>query len=71
MNASKLRGKIAESGMTIGEFCEKAGFKRSTFDRKIHGKSDFTLCEARRIINVLQLTDDETRNIFFAKMVTE
>ena len=70
MNASKLRGKITEAGMTVGEFCEKAGFNRSTFDRKIHGKSQFTLGEIRRIITILELSDADARNIFFAEEVT-
>ena len=71
MDANKLRGKIAECGMTVGEFCNQAVFNRSTFDRKIHGKSDFTVGEMRRIIQVLGLSDNDTRNIFFAETVAE
>jgi len=70
MDANKLRGRIAECGMTVGEFCEKAVFNRSTFDRKIHGRSEFTLGEIRRIVQALNLSDEDLRNIFFTKVVT-
>ena len=66
MKANVLRGKIVEKEMTIGQFCEAAGFARTTFDRKLNGRSEFDREEIVRIISVLQLTDEETRNIFFA-----
>lgn len=66
MKANVLRGKIVEKEMTIGQFCEAAGFARSTFDRKLNGRSEFDREEIGRIIAVLRLTDEETRNIFFA-----
>lgn len=70
MRANALRGKIVEKGMTIGEFCEEAKFVRSTFDRKMNGSSEFDRDEIERIIDVLGLTWDEARNIFFAEDVT-
>lgn len=69
MNADKIRGKIAENGMNIGEFCVAAGFVRSTFDRKMRGESEFDRAEIERIISILRLTDDETRAIFFEDAV--
>ena len=69
MNESMLRGKIVACGMTIGKFCEKAKFTRSTFDRKISGKSEFDRDEIVRIRDVLNLTDEELKSIFFAKKV--
>lgn len=70
MRANELRGKIVANGMTIGEFCEKANFVRSTFNRKLNGSSQFDRDEIERIIDVLGLTWDEARNIFFAEEVT-
>ena len=70
MRANVLKGKIVENGMTIGEFCEQAKFVRSTFDRKLSGASEFDRDEIERIIDVLGLTWDEARNIFFADEVT-
>ena len=69
MNADKIRGKIAENRMSISEFCKVAGFVRCTFDRKMSGDSEFSRDEIERIISVLNLTDDETRTIFFENVV--
>ena len=70
MRSNVLRGKIVENGMTIGEFCDRANFVRSTFDRKLSGASEFDRDEIERIIDVLGLTWDDARNIFFADEVT-
>ena len=67
MKANVLKGKITECGMTIGEFCEKVGFSRSTFDRKLNGPGEFDRDEISKIIEQLNLTWDEARNIFFAE----
>ena len=69
MNANMLRGKIVAKGYTIERFCEEAGFNRATFDRKLSGKYEFDRAEIRRIITVLELTDEEVRAIFFAEEV--
>lgn len=71
MNADKIRGKIAENRMNIAQFCVKAGFVRSTFDRKMRGDGEFDRSEIERIITVLHLTDDETRTIFFEDVVAQ
>ena len=67
MKANVLKGKIVERGMTIGVFCERTGFSRSTFDRKLSGQGVFDRDEISRIIDVLHLSWDEARNIFFAE----
>ena len=59
----------APNRMSISDFCTAAGFVRSTFDRKMNGESEFNRNEIERIINVLHLTDDETRSIFFENVV--
>jgi hypothetical protein len=69
MNVNALKGKIVERGFTIESFCAAAGFVRSTFDRKLNGQSVFDLGEIWKIINVLHLTFEETRIIFFAELV--
>lgn len=73
MNKAKLRGKIFECGFNIDSFCKVSGFARSTFDRKMDPESNvqFTREEIERIIEVLKLTDDEIRLIFFPNLVAE
>lgn len=70
MNANELRGKITARGMTIQEFCDRFGFARSTFDRKLNGLSEFDRDEIERIIDALELTWDDARMIFFTNKVT-
>lgn len=70
MKANILKGKIVENGLTISEFCERAKFSRSTFDRKLNGFSEFDRDEIERIIETLNLTWEEARNIFFAGELT-
>lgn len=70
MNANELKGKITARGMNVQTFCERYGFVRSTFDRKLNGPSEFNRDEIERIINALDLTWDDARNIFFADGVT-
>ena len=65
MRTNALKGKIVEAWMTVGTFCDRANFSRSTFDRKLHGEREFNRDEIERIISVLGLTAEETRQIFF------
>lgn len=70
MNANELRGKITAKGLTIQAFCDQYGFVRSTFDRKLNGSSEFDRDEIEHIINVLNLTWEEARLIFFTDQVS-
>ena len=70
MNANELKGAITAKGMTVQAFCDRNGFNRSTFDRKLNGSSEFDRDEIERIINALDLPWDRARAIFFADAVT-
>lgn len=71
MKENLLRAKIVENGMTIEQLCAKANFVRSTFDRKLTGQTEFNREEIEIIAIVLELTDDEIRNIFFPNYVAK
>lgn len=68
MNENLLRAKIVEKGFNIGTFCRAAGFVRSTFERKLFGVSQFDLADINRIVETLDLTDEEIMGIFFARL---
>ena len=70
MNANELRGKITARGMNVQTFCDQYGFVRSTFDRKLNGTTEFNREEMEKIIDALELTWDDIRNIFFADNIT-
>lgn len=71
MDANALKGKIVAKGMNVATFCECCKFNRSTFDRKLHGLSEFNRNEIERMVYVLDLPPEELRNIFFTDQVTE
>ena len=65
VNTLKLRGKIVEKGFSVQSFIDPLSLARSTFYRKLQsGGADFTLGEVFEISNALQLTRDETQDIF-------
>ncbi len=67
MNANLLRGKIAEAGMTQRDLAEKLSVSVNTMTAKMNGRSCFSLNEAVRICDVLNITDDADKiRIFFA-----
>lgn len=69
MNAAALKGKIISKGYNIENFCKEVGIGRSTFDRRMSGKSEFDRGEISRMIRVLDLTMDDVADIFFAREV--
>lgn len=71
VNINKLRGKIVECGMTSSNVSEAMGINKSTFYRKISGDYPFTIRDADRLVDILHLTADEARAIFFSQIVAE
>ena len=67
INSNKLRGKIAEAGMTQKEVARRIGMTPKTFSMKMKtGK--FGLDEADKIIGLLKIADPSL--IFFADKET-
>ncbi len=67
---SDLLKKIAkERGYTLKRLSNEAGIKKTALYRKLTGITEFTRIEIERIAKVLNLTNEEIFNIFFAKVV--
>lgn len=66
MNTLELKAAIKRSGMSMNEFLSRADIKPSTWSRRMTGKSEMTLDEMRRIIKVLNLSENAIRTIFFS-----
>lgn len=49
MDQRKLKGLIVEYGITQKELAQEIGVSREMFNRKINGKTDFSLIEAFKI----------------------
>lgn len=70
INVNKLKGKIVENGLKVGELALKIGIDRSTFYRKLKNQGDsFTVREVNLICKELKLTKDEAMEIFFTNYV--
>ena len=60
----KLKGKMAEVGITQNALAKSLGMSRSSLSLKMNGKREFTLAELRIIVEVLNIGDP--RSYFFA-----
>lgn len=64
MNKEKLEEEMQSQNISKTEMCTLLGISRSAFYRKCNGKSEFTLSEMQKILDVLKLNTPE--GIFFA-----
>lgn len=68
VNIIELRRRISEKGFTIEHFSEIIGMDASTFYRKIKSNGEsFTVGEIRKMVEVLELTNNEAPKIFCFK----
>ena len=66
---TKLAAVITYRGLTFEAFCKIAGIDYKNFWTAIIGKREFVLWEMVSIRTALDLTDDQTREIFFPEAV--
>ena len=60
-NYAKLRGKLAEAGMTQRELAHAMSISINSLSRKINGASAFTVDEALKICKILSITDNHEK----------
>lgn len=67
VNVNKLKGKLREYGYSLSVIANKLGMDRSTLYRKLknYGKG-ILIKEAKQIIDILKLTNEDAIAIFFA-----
>ena len=65
MNVKMLKGKMTEKGFNVERLAEQLGMNRSTLYRKLNGGEKITIGEATKIKNLLKLSNDDARAIFF------
>ena len=67
VNIPKLKGKIAERGISQNDLRELWGYKtRQVVSSKVNGRKPITLDEAQRFAEFAHLTDNEKVEIFFS-----
>lgn len=64
MNFNILRGKIAEKRLSQKSLALKIGMSQQSLSRKMLGKREFSIGEAEKICEVLQIPNEERADIF-------
>lgn len=65
-NQNLLRAKLIEKNISVLEICNAIGICEATFYRKMSREGDFSRFEIGKITDILELSNDERDNIFFA-----
>ena len=65
INSNLLKGKIVENGLSLKEFSERTGIKKTALYRKLSGISEFNRKEIEIIAIELNLNKEQICNIFF------
>ena len=66
MNILKLKGKMVEKGFNVETLAANMNINKSTLYRKFDTSGEkFTVGEALKIKDILGLTNDDARDIFF------
>lgn len=65
MKVLKLRGKMVEKGFNVDSLAAKLDVDRSTLYRKLNEFERFTIGDAKKIKESLNLTAEEASEIFF------
>ena len=72
VNINRLKGKIVEKGSTVDQVAKAMGLHRSTLYRKFKANSDgFLIKDVEEITEILGLTEEETKQIFFDQKVAD
>ena len=66
-NYSKLLGRIRERGLTQEALAKAIGKDKSTLNAKLNGRFPFTTKEIDDICRVLDISNNEIGDYFFAK----
>lgn len=70
VDVNKLKGRIVEKGLTIGELASIIGVDKTTIYRKLKGNGDdFSILEADNIAKALSLSSSDATAIFFSQYV--
>ena len=63
---NEFRAMLARKETNAGEIAKALGIDPATLSRKISGQSDFYRSEIEKLCKILDLTPEETLQIFFA-----
>ena len=67
----KLKGLMAERGLTVVQLAHILGVSRQTASDKVNGNTKITLTEAQTIAKALHMNKEERDSIFFKNFVKQ
>ena len=65
-NKSKFKAKIVENNLSLAKVAELLGINEATLHRKMNGVSDFSRSEIQLLRQILNMSSNESEEIFFA-----
>ena len=66
MNATKLKERIREKGLSVSKTASLIGISKSSLYDKINGICSMTIGDAEKIKEILELTNSEASDIFLS-----
>ena len=69
VDTRRLRDKIEEKRTNVSEIAMQMGIDKATLYRRISNSDSFTIGEAGKIAEILDLSHDEAVSIFFSNIV--
>lgn len=70
VNVNKIHAKLRELVMSVEDVAKRMGIDRSTLYRKLNNNgAGLTVKDAQMLVDILQLTQQEALDIFFAREV--
>ncbi len=64
-NEKKIKARIVECGLTIGEIAVEMGLTAYTLGKKISGKAVMSLPEAWQLMRILKIPEAQFKEYFF------
>lgn len=66
VNTTALKDVMARSGLKTVHICRMLGISGSSYQNKLHNRTEFTYSEVMKLCRMLNITDDERTKIFCA-----
>lgn len=66
INSNKLKGRMVEKGVSQQEAANILGIKQPTFSQKCNGSRDFKAGEVQKLVELLDIADEDVAKYFFA-----
>lgn len=67
INTNKLKGRMVEKKISQQQAARALGIQQPTFSQKCNGSREFKVGEVQKLVEMLEIADDEVAEYFFAQ----